>query len=382
MDQFWQDTLDYLIAKRLVDHIVVAPDAFRHLLPTVKTYGEVDDVDAASLAALVLHKGLFEELARPFLRAALNELHPSFANEVFIVLTAQGEPLDASNPHAGHLPVIRRWAEGVELPRSGPPSMREGGTSDYRLFAMDGRYLDPLNISLSRGQVYSQNNEDGILAEICRRIELDRGTFLEIGVGTGLQNNTRFLLEQGWTGTWVEGEKNAAAASATFADNVMAGNLRIIGSHVTAENINDLLDQARIPMEVDLMCLDIDQNTTHVWRALNRRARIICIEYNASLPPSLPIEAAYDPVAVWDGSNWYGGSLKAIENIGRSRGMSLVGCDLIGINAFLVANDDVKDRFRAPFTAENHYEAPKYHLLGSLGHPPSRQPRKWSLKQG
>lgn len=110
---------------------------------------------------------------------------------MFIVLTAQEEPLDESSPHAGHLPVIRRWAEGVELPHSGPPSRREGGTSDFRLFAMDGRYLDPLNISLSRSQVYSQNNEDGILAEICRRIELDRGTFLEIGVGTGLQNKER-----------------------------------------------------------------------------------------------------------------------------------------------------------------------------------------------
>lgn len=381
MDRFWQDTLDYLIAKRLVDHLVVAPDMFRQLLPTVRTYGEVNEGDTANLAALVLHKGLFEELDRPFLKAALSELHPSFANEVFIVLTADGEPLDASSPHAGHLPAIRRWAEGVDLHRGGPPSLREVGTPDYRLFAMDGRYLDPLNISLSRGQVYSQNNEDGILAEICRRIELDRGTFLEIGVGTGLQNNTRFLLEQGWTGTWIDGEKNAAIASTTFADRVTDGSLRIIGSHVTAENINHLLDQERVPMEVDLVCLDIDHNTTHVWRALNRSARVTCIEYNASLPPTLAIEAAYDPLASWDGSNWYGGSLKTVENIGRSRGMSLVGCDLVGVNAFLVANDDVKDRFRAPFTAENHYEAPKYHLLGQLGHPPSRQPRRWSLKQ-
>lgn len=65
MDQFWQDTLDHLVANWLVDRIVVAPDAFRHLLPTVKTYGEVDDVDTASLAAIVLHKGFFEGMVGP-----------------------------------------------------------------------------------------------------------------------------------------------------------------------------------------------------------------------------------------------------------------------------------------------------------------------------
>ncbi|MGD9884937.1 MAG: hypothetical protein AB7U95_33025 [Reyranella sp.] len=381
MDQFWQDALDYLTAKKLVDDIVVAPDAFRYMLTTAKTYGETNPGDAASVAALVLHKGLFEELDRPFLKTALSKLRPSFANEVFIVLTAQGEVLDASSPHVSKLADIRRWAEGAELPGGDPPSLREPAITDFRFFATDGRYLDPLNISQSRGQVYSQNNEDGILAEICQRIGLDRGTFLEIGIGNGLQNNTRFLLEQGWAGTWVEGVKNAAKARTTFAEHVAAGNLRMIGSHVTAENINHLLDNERIPMEIDVICLDIDQNTTHVWRALNRRARINCVEYNASLPPSLDVEVAYDPRATWDGSNWWGGSLKTVENIGRSKGMKLVGCDLLGINAFLVANDDVKDRFRAPFTAENHYEAPKYHLLGHLGHPPSRQPRRWSVKK-
>ncbi len=261
---------------------------------------------------------------------------------------------------------------------SGLPS-GEGG---LLLFATDGRYLDPLTISLHKAQVYSQNYEDGIIAEIYRRIGVRGRTFLEIGVENGLQNNTRFLLEQGWRGTWVDSEGNAAEARSLFAEHVASGALRVIGAHVTAENVNEVLDGEKVPKKVDFLSIDIDQNTTHVWRALNRKVRVACIEYNASLPPSVDIEANYDPQATWDGSNWYGGSLKTVENIGRRKAMSLVGCDLLGVNAFLVAKAEVTGGlFRGPFTAENHYETPKYHLTAHVGHPPSKKPRRWTVKR-
>ena len=129
--------------------------------------------------------------------------------------------------------------------RIGLPS-GEGG---LLLFATDGRYLDPLTISLHKAQVYSQNYEDGIIAEIYRRIGVRGRTFLEIGVENGLQNNTRFLLEQGWRGTWVDSEGNAAEARSLFAEHVASGALRVIGAHVTAENVNEVLDSEKVPKE-------------------------------------------------------------------------------------------------------------------------------------
>lgn len=260
----------------------------------------------------------------------------------------------------------------------GIPSGEEG----LRLFATDGRYFDPRTLSLCRAQVYSQNYEDGIIAEIYRRIGVRSRSFLEIGVENGLQNNTRFLLEQGWRGTWVDSPRNAAEARSLFAEHVSAGTLQVIGAHLTAENVNEVLDHEGVSKRFDFLSVDIDQNTTHVWRKLNRKARVACIEYNASLPPSVDIEACYDPNATWDGSNWYGGSLKTIETIGRTKAMSLVGCDLLGVNAFLVASEKAAiDQFRAPFTAENHYETPKYHLTAHIGHPPSKKPRSWTVNK-
>ncbi|MBI2751816.1 MAG: hypothetical protein HYX43_21400, partial [Burkholderiales bacterium] len=54
---------------------------------------------------------------------------------------------------------------------------------------------------------YSQNDEDGVIEEITRRVIGNRpGTFLELGVGNGLENNTLNLLAKGWRGAWLGGE--------------------------------------------------------------------------------------------------------------------------------------------------------------------------------
>jgi hypothetical protein len=49
--------------------------------------------------------------------------------------------------------------------------------------------------------------------------------------------------------------------------------------------------------------------------------------------------------------------------LGNRKGYALVGCNITGANAFFVRRDLVQDRFCARFTAENHYEPPRYSLF-------------------
>jgi hypothetical protein len=246
------------------------------------------------------------------------------------------------------------------------------------VFGADGRYADTLRLPRYHAQVYSQNGEDGIIAEIFRRIGEQSRCFVEIGTGEGGQNNTRFLLEQGWRGVWIEADAAAAAnAAQMFADAVKAGRLTVLNANVTSENVNQLLASADAPPSFDLLSVDIDFNTSHVWNALRCQSRVACIEYNASLPPTVDLAVPYDPDAVWDGSNWYGGSLKTLERIGAAKGLALVGCDLFGVNAFFVRHAEAQGRFREPFTAECHYELPRHNLLAHIGHSPSSCARVW-----
>ena len=54
-------------------------------------------------------------------------------------------------------------------------------------------------------KVYSQNDEDGIIQEIFRRIGTQDRTFIEFGVANGYECNTAKLLLEGWRGLWIEG---------------------------------------------------------------------------------------------------------------------------------------------------------------------------------
>ncbi len=239
------------------------------------------------------------------------------------------------------------------------------------------RYNHPLSLVPYHSRVYSIDGEDGIIAEIFRRITPGDRLFIEIGTESGVENNTRLLLEQGWRGVWVN--SNFGAGRDIFAEFIKAGQLVLIEAFVTAENINALLDDRGVPAAVDFLSLDIDQNTSHVWRALNRRSRAACIEYNGSLPASVALEVPYDSQGAWDGTNWFGASLKALEHIAHAKGMSLVGCELSGSNAFFVAAREARRRFQKPFTAEVHWEPARYNYVLSRvgGHAPSQTARRW-----
>jgi len=247
------------------------------------------------------------------------------------------------------------------------------------VMAADGRYAHPLSLTRHHAKVYSQHGEDGMLAEIFRRVGLPaRPFFVEIGVENGQECNTRFLLEQGWSGVWIDGATaDVEDARCIFAESVETGRLKIVHGMVTAENINAILDQSGVPDNVSFLSLDIDQNTSHVWRAMRCNTQVACVEYNASLPACLDVEVTYDPVAIWDGTNWFGASLKTLERIGTEKEMSLVGCDFSGANAFFVASERAAGKFREPFTAEAHYEIPKYTMAGPSGHPASQRARQW-----
>jgi hypothetical protein len=76
----------------------------------------------------------------------------------------------------------------------------------------------------------------------------------------------------------------------------------------------------------------------------------------------------YNGAAIWDLSNYYGASLKALEVLGRRKGYSLVGCNYTGVTSFFVRDDCLGTHFAEPFVSENHYEPPRYFVRMPNGH--------------
>jgi hypothetical protein len=237
---------------------------------------------------------------------------------------------------------------------------------DYRQrhFYGGGRYADPLRLSRHEAQIYSQNGEDGLIAECFRRLGAHSRRFVEIGVGDGLENNTAFLLTQGWSGVWLESSPRRVRRIHTNAwKYVQEGRLKIRQALVTSENINPLLASSLVTGDIDLLSIDIDGNDYWVWQSITVvEPRVVVIEYNARYPPGLSWIMPYNPRnQFWD-DGYFGASLSALEELGRQKGYVLVGCDFTGTNAFFVRQGLANGKFCAPFVAENHYEPPRYFL--------------------
>lgn len=237
------------------------------------------------------------------------------------------------------------------------------------------RNRDPKRLLGHGFRGYSQHDEDGMVQEIFKRIGVSNRVFVEFGVGDGTENNTVYLLMSGWRGLWIDGsEANANAIRRDFSSLIHTGQLRFVQGFVDRDSINGIIEKADISGEIDLLSIDIDGNDYWVWQVISVvQPRAVVIEYNAVFRPPVAVVAEYDKQFVWKGTGYYGASLKALESLGSRKGYALVGCSLSGINAFFVRKDLVEDKFCSPFTAENHFEPPRfgfYKISAVDMHPP------------
>jgi hypothetical protein len=213
---------------------------------------------------------------------------------------------------------------------------------------------DPKRLEPYGFKVYSQNDEDGILEEIFNRLQIAKGTFIEIGVGNGLECNTFYLLHKGWTGCWVESNKTHQE----FIKNKfhLKDRLCLAPAFVTVDNINEIIEKSG-SKEADFMSIDIDGNDVHIWKAVEYKPKVVCIEYNSKFPGN-----------AWTGTDFMGSSLAGICEIADEKGYTLVGTNITGVNAFFVRNDLVGDLF----AMGDLYNPPRYwmtlDLFMNVGH--------------
>lgn len=224
------------------------------------------------------------------------------------------------------------------------------------------RYADPKRLLQYGFKLYSQNDEDGIIQEIFRRIGTASRTFIEFGVQNGFECNTAKLLVEGWHGLWLEANSKCIAdIRSNFEPFLASGALAAVETMVTAANIDSAIANAGFAREIDILCIDIDNNDYWVWKAINViRPRVVVIEYNCSLRPPLSLVVPYNENASWSGGNYFGSSLNALVSLGRDKGYRIVGCCFAGVNAFFVREDLCGDHFVQPATAEEHYEPERY----------------------
>lgn len=184
---------------------------------------------------------------------------------------------------------------------------------------------------------FSQSDEDGIILEILRRINLPSGVCVEIGCGNGLENNTLNLLARGWRSVWVD------AGALAIDPKCNPDLLSFQQAFVTADNVVAVIRRGLSELHathVDLLSIDVDGNDGYLADALlssGLQPSVVIIEMNEVIPPPIRFSQKYDPNYVWDRTKNSGWSLQSLADILVKYGYTCVGCNLhTGVNAFFV----------------------------------------------
>jgi hypothetical protein len=216
---------------------------------------------------------------------------------------------------------------------------------------------------------FSQADEDGITLEILRRIGITSGTFAELGVGDGLENNTLILLANGWRGFWIGGQ------DLCFNHRLNPSRFTFTKEWVSLKNITRLvrLGCERISTDaLDVLSLDLDGNDFYfVQELLNSGIfpKLFILEYNAKFPPPIRWKIPYDEKYAWDGTDYFGASLQSFVELLAAFSYTLVCCNsATGANAFFV-RDSYNPLFAdIPKRIEDIFVGPQYDIYKRFGH--------------
>ena len=249
---------------------------------------------------------------------------------------------------------------------------RAASEAEYCRIAAECRAIDRNRLEHFGGKRLSQNDEDGIIAEIFRRIGTKTRRFVEFGTGDGTENNTVSLLMDGWSGVWIDGSPSEhQRQQQVFRRWLSSGKLSCVQSFLRVDNIDSVISSSGESGEIDLLSIDVDGNDLALWKAVRCvQPRVVVIEYNANLAPPIRWCLPYDPAFQWDGrSAVFGASLQAMADFGAESGFDLVGCNISGLNAFFVRRDECGDKFAVGRQAVDLYHPRRYWLDNMFARP-------------
>jgi len=182
-------------------------------------------------------------------------------------------------------------------------------------------------------KVYSQNGEDGIIEYIFNSIGVTNKIAVEFGVNSsehGAESNTRLLLDKGWKTFWIDTKENSGIHE----------NCVSIQRFLTVDNIVDTFKELKIPIEFDLLSIDIDGNDYHIREALSEyKPRVYIIEYNGAISADSEYVMPRNDNYVWNGGTDFGASLLSYTKQADRLGYDLVYCNSNGVNSFFIKRD-------------------------------------------
>ena len=211
---------------------------------------------------------------------------------------------------------------------------------------------------------YSQFEEDGIILYLLSCVGKKTRSVVEICSGSGSEcMSANLIINHGYKGFLFDGdEKNINAATSFFKSqkDCLLFEPTIKKIWITKNNINDILIDAGVEGEVDVLSLDIDGNDYHIWEAISVINPRICVfETHNIIPSNLAITIPYqDDFYAMDKNEieieFRSASLLAMVKLSKKKGYTMVGSHKHGFNVFFVRKDLLNNLIPRPTIEEIH----------------------------
>lgn len=176
--------------------------------------------------------------------------------------------------------------------------------------------------------IFSQFGEEPLWDYIFSRIGTTNKFLVDFGAGgLGCQmSNSRYLINKGWQGLRMDGEPDPDSD--------------IKKEFITQENIIELFEKYKVPLEFDFLSIDIDGNDFWVLgKILQKYApRLIVAEFNGTIPVGVSKAIKYNPNHTWQNNDYYGFSFEAGKKLAEEFDYAVI-FQLHSTNMYLVRKD-------------------------------------------
>jgi len=184
---------------------------------------------------------------------------------------------------------------------------------------------------------YSQNGEDGILLEIFNRLQIENGYACEFGAWDGkhLSNTFNLIESKNWFCVMIEADEDKyheLKHTAKSFKRITPLNKKVHYLDGKGERLDSILSNTSIPIEFDLLSIDVDSCDYHIWKSLKKyRPKVVVIEHSGLIEFIIQKEGAIHKKDK-DGST----SFFPMKWLGEKKGYTLI-CDTG--NMIFVRND-------------------------------------------
>jgi hypothetical protein len=185
-------------------------------------------------------------------------------------------------------------------------------------------------------KITSQNNEDGIIEHIFKKIP-NKKYFVEIGFDL-YEFNSLNLIKKGWDGKLFEQNIDECLALNSLLSHFYPQNkVDVVNQSINLKNTSVLFENIPSEKDIDFFSIDIDGNDYWIIKKLDlSRVNVICCEYNHFLDKNEKKTVPYSENFNFQNDSFYGASLLALHDLLEKKGFNLIAVDSSGVNAFFV----------------------------------------------